>query len=265
MIYFSIIFSKFTNFIFLFPKTILQLFYCIIFAMKEKDLAVNLLKTLSVLYVEDEDNIRKDLTNTLELLCSKVYPFSSAKEALDFYNSQKTDIVLSDISLGDMNGIELVKAIRSKDKKTPVILLSAHTDTEYLLEAAKLKLVEYMRKPITFSELENSMVNAALEIISDGNYIVEFEGGLKYNVRQNLLYENNIEKKLSASEITLLNFLIKNKERTVSMQEIKNHIWDDPYYATDTAFKSLLHKLRSKIGKSSIRNVSGIGYYIVTK
>ena len=233
--------------------------------MKEKELALNVLKTLSVLYVEDEDNIRKDLTKTLELMCGEVYPFSSAEEALGFYGSKKPDILLSDISLGEMNGIELVKKIRENNKKIPIILLSAHTDTEYLLEAAKLKLVEYMRKPITFSELENSMVNAALEIISDGNYIVEFEGGLKYNVRQNLLYENNIEKKLSASETNLLNFFIGNKHRTVSMQEIKNHIWDDPYFATDTAFKSLLHKLRNKIGKSSIRNVSGIGYYLVTK
>ena len=74
----------------------------------------------------------------------------------------------------------------------------------------------------------------------------------------------NRKKKLTASETKLLNFLVKNKHRTVSMQEIKNEIWDDPYDATDTAFKSLLHKLRAKIGKNSIKNVSGIGYFLVT-
>lgn len=233
--------------------------------MKEKDLAANVLKTLSIMYIEDEDSIRNDITKTLELLCSKVYPFSSAEEALEFYNTTKPDMILSDISLGKMSGIELAKTIRSENKKIPIILLSAHTDTEYLLEAAKLKLVEYLTKPITFSELENSLLNGTLEILTEGNYVVEFNDDLKYNVHQNILYENDVEKKLSASETNLLNFLIKNKHRTVSMQEIKNHIWDDPYYATDTAFKSLLHKLRNKIGKSSIRNVSGIGYYLITK
>lgn len=232
--------------------------------MKQTQTALNILRSLSLLYIEDEDNIRKQLTETLKLFFKEVFSFSNAEDALEFYESNKPDIILSDISMENMNGIEFTKKIREKDKNIPVILLSAHTDTEYLLEAAKLKLVEYLTKPVTFNRLENALANAATEILNNGNYLIRFGEGLEYNLQQNILYKEGKEKKLTASETKLLNFLIQNKNRTVSMQEIKNHIWDDPYDATDMAFKSLLHKLRAKIGKSSIKNVSGIGYYLIT-
>lgn len=235
------------------------------FIMKRKQLALNILPSLSILYIEDDQKIRDDLSKTLELFFKEVFPFSNGEEAFEFYEKNKPDIILSDISLDKMSGIEFTKKVREKDKKIPIILLSAHTDTSYLLEAAKLKLVEYLTKPITFTQLENAFINAVNEIISDGNYILKFEDGLEYNVHQNILYKEGKEKKLTSSESKLLNFLIKNKHRTVTIEEIKNYIWDDPYDATETAFKSLLHKLRGKIGKSSIKNVSGIGYFLVTK
>lgn len=231
----------------------------------EKALAIKTLKNLSILYIEDEKQIRDRLADTLRLFFKTVYPFSNAEDALEFYNQNKVDIILSDISLEQLNGIELAKLIRKENKKIPIILLSAHTNTEYLLEASKLKLVEYLTKPITFTQLENALINGAFEILENGNYMLSFGNNIIYDVQHNTLYENDIEKKLTVSEIKLLNFLIKNKHKTVSMEEIKNNIWEDPYYATETAFKSLLHKLRTKIGKNSIKNVSGVGYFLITE
>lgn len=225
---------------------------------------LNQLKTKSILYIEDEDNIRDDLSTTLQMMCKEVYPFSNAFEALECFYKRKPDIILSDISLGDTNGLELAQTIRTKDKKVPIILLSAHTDTNYLLQAAKLKLVEYLPKPITYKELENSLFLALDEIQSNEERFVNLSDSIRYDVLHKILYENEIQKKLSSSETRLLDFLVVNRHRTLSTEEIKNFVWDDAYYATDLAFKSLMHKLRAKVGKESIKNVSGIGYYIVT-
>ncbi len=232
--------------------------------MKNENSSLKLLKTKSILYIEDEDNIRKDLTKTLELMCQEVFSFSNAEDALMFFPHTRPDIILSDISLADMNGIEFTKKIRQVDKKIPIILLSAHTDTRYLLEAAKLKLVEYLTKPITYQELENSLFLALKEMQSYEKRFVHLSDTIRYDTFHKILYENKNIKKLSASETNLLDFFIKNQNRTLYTQEIKNYIWEDSYDATDTALKSLMHKLRNKIGKDSIKNVSGIGYYIIT-
>jgi len=226
--------------------------------------SLKLLQTKSILYIEDEDNIRKKLTETLQLLCKEVFAFSNAQEALNYFSKNKPDIILSDISLGEMSGLEFTKKIRQVDKKIPIILLSAHTDTKFLLEAAKLKLVEYITKPITYKELEISLLLALEEIQSNEKRFVYLSQTIKYDILYKVLYEEESVKKLSTSETNMIDFLIKNRHRTLPTLEIKNFIWEDSYYATDAALKSLLHKLRVKIGKDVIKNVSGIGYYINT-
>ena len=82
--------------------------------MKEKNLAFDILKSSSILYIEDEEKIRKDMEETLKLFCKEVFPFSNAEEALKLYNKGKTDIILSDISLENMNGIEFTKKNKGK-------------------------------------------------------------------------------------------------------------------------------------------------------
>jgi DNA-binding response OmpR family regulator len=233
--------------------------------MKNEESSLKQLKTKSILYIEDEDNIRKELTATLQLLCKEVFSFSSAEQGLDFFSKTKPDMILSDISLGELSGLEFAKKIRELDKKIPIILLSAHTDTSFLLQAAKLKLVDYLTKPISFNELQQSLFLALEEVQVSEKRFVNISSTMKYDILHKVLYENDTAKKLSSSETHLLDFLIKNKNRTITIEEIKNFIWDDPYYVTETAFKSLLHKLRNKVGKNSIKNVSGVGYYIIVE
>jgi len=230
--------------------------------MKNELINLKLLKTKSLLYIEDEENIRNTLTSTLQLMCKEVFAFESAVSALKNFQSIKPDIILSDVSLDEMSGIDFIKRIRKTNSKIPIIILSAHTDTSFLLEATKLKLVEYLTKPATFKELENSLLLAVKEIHVTTERFYHLNEGIKYDSLHKILYNNNEIIKLSTSETSLLELFIKNSDRTIHTEEIKNFIWNDSYNATDTALKSLLHKLRRKIGKNSIKNVSGIGYYL---
>lgn len=235
--------------------------------MENEKILLTTLQTLCILYVEDEKRIREDMITTLKLLCKEIYPFESADTALQGYHELQPDIIFSDISLGETSGLEFAKKIRETDKKIPIILLSAHTDTKYLLEATKLKLVAYLTKPITFEELKNTLLEAVKEIsYEDTDMVFSLNKNITYNTFHKVLYDKDSKEiKLSASETKLLEYLIKNKKRTISQDEIKGAVWDDPYDATDAALKSLLHKVRSKIGKETIKNLSGIGYYLNIK
>ncbi|MAC83362.1 MAG: transcriptional regulator [Arcobacter sp.] len=224
----------------------------------------NVLKNLNILYIEDEENIRKNISKTLRLLSKEVYDVESIENANKIIKNKRIDIIISDINLGNENGLDFIKKLRVNDKNIPVILLSAYTDTKYLLDAAKLKLVDYLTKPIDFKMLKNALINSVQDILDNSKYIISFPENINYNVLHKKLY-NIVEEKeitLTSKELQLLEYLIKFNNRVVSHDELKLNIWEDSFEATDSALKNLLNKLRKKVGKESILNISGVGFRI---
>lgn len=224
----------------------------------------NILNKLTIMYIEDDTSIRETVTQTLSLIFNKTLAFEKAEDALLQYKLEKPDIILTDVNLPNMTGIEFAKLIREDDYKIPIILLTAYTNKEILLEATKLKLINYIVKPVVFEELYESFKLAMKEIVRNNTDILVFSNDTKYNVQTKLLFHNEKEVHITSSENRLLEIFIKNIDKTVSPNEIKDQLWDDPYDATDSALKSVLSKLRVKIGKDSIKNVSGMGYHLVT-
>lgn len=230
--------------------------------MQKNPAMSNILKNLNILYVEDEENIKINMKKVLLLLCENVFDAQNIEEAKQIIKNQRIDIIISDINLPDTNGIEFIKELRKTDKTIPVILLSAFTDTKYLLEATKLKLVDYLTKPVDFKTLNNSLHTCVEEIIDNSRYMISFKNNIQYNVLQKKLFDLNIKEEitLTSKELDLIDFLIKNSNRIVSSEELKSNLWEDYFEATDSALKNLLNKVRKKIGKESITNISGVGY-----
>ncbi len=221
-----------------------------------------ILKNLNILYIEDEKNIRINIKKTLELFCENVFDAENILDAKNILTTNRIDIIISDINLPDMSGIDFVKEIRLSDKTIPIVLLSAYTDKEFLLEATKLKLVDYLTKPIDFKNLNNALQKCVEEILYNSRYIITFKNNIQYNVSHHCLIDDTKKEEihLTSKELDLLNFLIKNNNRVCSAEELKSAIWDDYLEATDSALKNLLNKVRKKIGKESIINISGVGY-----
>lgn len=226
---------------------------------------INILKNISILYVEDEDNIRKNITDTLLLMNCKVYDVNSVEKATEVFRTTQIDIIISDIRLPNTNGIDFCKQIREKDFKIPIILLTAHLDTNYLLDATRLKLVDYLIKPIDFKTLKVALFKCVDELILQNRFNIYFQNGVHFSISNKMLYNNMDEIKLTQSELTLLDFLIESKNRITSHDELKRHLWNDSEKGSDSALKNILNKLRNKIGKESILNTSGIGFRLKTK
>ena len=221
-----------------------------------------ILKSLNILYIEDEENIRINIKKTLELFCENVFDVENISNAKEILQNKRIDIIICDINLPDTSGIEFIKELRKTDKTIPVVLLSAYTHKVYLLEATKLKLVDYLTKPIDFKSLNDALQKCVEEILDNSRYIILFRNNIQYNVSHNKLIDNDKKEEihLTAKELNLLNFLIKNNNRVCSADELKCSIWNDSLEASDSALKNLLNKLRRKIGKESIINNSSIGY-----
>lgn len=106
------------------------------------------LQTLKVLYAEDEEGIRKNIADSLRYYVKEVFETSNGDEAYRIYQDKASDIILSDIHMPILNGIELVKKIREQDRKTPIIMITAHIDKKYLMDAVELHMEKYLVKPI---------------------------------------------------------------------------------------------------------------------
>ncbi len=220
-----------------------------------------LFKSIKVLYVEDDDIARENGVEYLENYFEHIYEASNAFTALKLYEMYKPDIIITDIQMPKLNGLEFVKKIREKDKKTQVIIITAHSDTEYLLKAVELQLIKYLIKPVTEKEFDDALHLCVENIQEDSSNIVELSSQTyfdKYN--QTLVKENKIVK-LRTKEIELLSLLLKYKNRYVTYSEIENYIWQENVMTKD-ALKTLVKNLKSKLPKDIISNLTGTGYKI---
>ncbi|CAA6815982.1 MAG: DNA-binding response regulator [uncultured Sulfurovum sp.] len=220
-------------------------------------------KNIKILYVEDNDFIREEAVEYLSLIYNNVLEASNGQEALDIYAVSKPDIIISDIEMPIINGLEMVKAIRRQDKKTPIIIVTAFMNTEYLLEAVELQLVKYILKPMTNYKLDTalSLAHEYLEENADES-IVQLSSNTYYDqLNRTLVIEENIIQ-LTHNELMLFTLLLKKSKSIVMYSEIKNEIWNYEENYRDS-LRSLVRSLRHKLEGIVIKNFSGLGYRII--
>jgi len=110
-------------------------------------------KNLSLLYVEDEENIREEMIEILGLDFEKIYSASNGKEGLELYFQHRPDVIISDIQMPVMDGISMSKEILSNNKDAKIILTTAFNEKTYIDEAMALGIHGYINKPIHIDEL----------------------------------------------------------------------------------------------------------------
>ncbi len=223
----------------------------------------NLLDILSdkkVLYAEDEEGIRKNVVEILELFFEKVVAVSDGREVLDEMMLSSYDVLMFDICMPYLDGLEAAKKIRKKDKKIPIIILSAHTEQNYLWRAVELKITKYLTKPYDKASLMNALELTALELV-DSHLEIKLKNNCIYNPCLKIACWGTKDIKLSKSESRLLEYFIKKANTVVTFNDIYDYIWDFEQPSKE-AIKSLVKELRKKIGKECIQNIYGIGYLL---
>jgi len=228
-----------------------------------KSMIEKILKTINILYVEENNKFNVAVSEALQLKCNNVFSVKNIKDASDIYNNKSIDIIITDIVFSNkMIGINFIKNIRDINKTIPIIVISSVDDIEYIIKLIKHNLTEYIQKPIQMSKLKESLTCAVKRIMEDGNYIIYFDDDIEYNVQKNILSKKDVEIELTSNERKLLNLLLVNKSYILSQNEISDFIWPDKFEITESAFKSLISRLRLKIGKKSIKNSPGNGYIL---
>jgi len=222
------------------------------------------LKNLTLLYVEDEQMIRQNAVEYLSRICDHVLEAQDGEEAFQVYKEEKPHIIISDIKMPKINGLKLAEAIRKEDKETPIIIATAHTETEYLLKAVELQLVKYVVKPITSIKLQEALALSLNYLNVKSRNIVSINATTSYDLLNKTLIVNAKVIKLSKNEQEILHLLSQHRQRTVSYEEIEAKIWQESSMSMD-ALRSLVRALRKKLEGNFVENISGIGYKLILK
>jgi two-component system, OmpR family, copper resistance phosphate regulon response regulator CusR len=224
----------------------------------------------NVLVIEDESMVQISLEEHLGRSGFNVYAYSSAEDAIKSELVNLTDVVIMDIGLPGMNGLEATQLIRRDFSGVPVIMLTAYSDVNSRLQGFETGADDYIIKPFFMEELV-ARLNAVLkryEMIPGGKkyYIV---GDLHINTKTKLVQRNKTAIKLSITEFNLLTLLADGQGAPISKEEILKKIWNGRYSVSDNTIEVYINILRNKIDKHFTRKLihtrPGYGYYLSEK
>lgn len=221
---------------------------------------INKLNAFTVLYVEDEDGIRNNIEQILQHLFKETNSAKNASEAYIKYLEYNPDLIITDIKMGAETGIDLIKKIRKSDSKTRIIITSAHTDLEYLLEATELHLVKYIVKPLTQDKLMDAL--EAFINTYDENKIYNLTLNWIFDYSESIISNGNEEFNLTKKENTFLKLLI-SKNRIITYEELENNIWDEDSIMTANAMRLFIKNFRKKLPENFLKNIQGVGYKLI--
>ncbi len=207
--------------------------------------------------------VRKSAVEYLSRVCKEVLEAKDGKEAIGIWREYKPDIIITDISMPRLNGIDMASYIRAQDKDVQIIIATAHSNTDYLLQAVELQLVKYIIKPITKEKLIGAL-EKSMELMDDkSKFNLALSPTCLYNAYERVIYENNKEIKLTKNETLFLDLLAHHHTRVVKYEEIESAIWAYEGMSQD-AIRSLVRGIRKKVPENCIENVSGSGYKLHT-
>lgn len=224
---------------------------------------------MRILVVEDEKNLNDIIVKRLILEKYGVDTCFNGNDALEYIFSTEYDVIVSDIMLPGIDGFEILKRIREKGIKTPVLLLTALDGIEDRVKGLDYGADDYLVKPFAFDELMARIRVLLRRNSTNGNSNASniFSiANLTVNCNSHDVFRDDVPIKLSTREFTILEYMIRNKERVLSREQIEQHIWNYDYEGGTNVIDVYIRYLRKKIDKDFepklIHTVRGIGYVL---
>jgi two-component system, OmpR family, response regulator VanR len=216
----------------------------------------------TVLVVEDDVESNDNISYMLKSKFREVFSAYDGVEGWKKYQEYNPDVILTDIEMPRVNGLELIKRVRADNATIPIVVLSSYSHKDYLMEAIPLKLEEYLLKPITMDKLHKLLQKLGqigkMEICDT----IDIDDDLVYNFYKKTIEYDGESIRLSHLEISLVELFLKRKNAVVTYEEIELALYGTQEISRN-ALKIVVSHLRKKIPALNIEVTPKVGYRLV--
>jgi heavy metal response regulator len=218
-----------------------------------------------ILVVEDEKKVASFIKKGLEEEYYSVDTAFDGKEGFRLAISEEYDLIILDVMLPYKDGFTLLKELRKENKLTPVLFLTAKGSLTDKIEGLNIGADDYLTKPFSFEELV-ARVRALLRRVSVSKSTELKAGDLILDTQTHKVLRNGNEITLTPKEYSILEYLIRNKNKIISRTILTEHVYDYHFDTDTNVIDVYINKLRNKIDKGFemqlLNTVRGIGYMI---
>ncbi len=217
------------------------------------------LKDLKILLVEDEENLAKSLKNAIG---DNFYSFTVAnngKDGIDKFINISPDIVITDIMMPELTGLEMAEKLKEINPAVPIIIVSAFSEKDKLLNAIDVGIIKYFIKPYDPDELLDYIYNISKNIASKP--VLLNDGFIFYKTKRSL-YKDGKYIALSKREVAFMELLLKTFSDITDSEIIKSTLWKDNK-GSDIRLRSFIKRFRIKTSKNLLNNIKGKGYQLL--
>lgn len=220
---------------------------------------------MRILVVEDEKALCTTIAKGLRLDGYEVDTCFDGDSAWDMALSESYDLIILDLNLPAMDGMEVLRNIRKEDTETGILILSARGQLQDKIDGLDGGANDYLCKPFHFEELEARVRSLTRRRTVQNNIIIEC-GELSLDTKARVVLAKGTEFSLTRKELGLLEYLMLHQERPISQEELIQHVWDGSVDSFSNSIRvhisALRKKLKATLGYDPIMNRIGQGYII---
>lgn len=216
-----------------------------------------------VMVVEDDATIARFIELELNHAGYDVVKATDGRQAIDLAKAQPPDLLVLDLMLPEVDGLEVAKGLRESGATYPILMLTARSETHDVVMGFDAGADDYLRKPFEIPELL-SRVRALLKRSDQRTGTIQRASGVEIDVQSRRAVANGDQIELTAKEFDLLNYLVSNAGRVISRDEILESVWGGQRSTDSNVIEVFICHLRNKIGdrdNSIIQTIRGVGYF----
>ena len=221
---------------------------------------LTILKSLTILYAEDDLITQESIARILKIFFKEVFVANNGNEVLEIYKNNKIDVLMLDYVMPNLDGYQTAKKIREINKKIPIIIFSAYTDKEKLLNAIELNLIKYLEKPILHDALIN-VLNSVTTYLEENNLLqIRLNANTFYSSVAKTIIKDDQEIILTKNEILFLELLLDKPNQLISKEKIENNVFKES--VDENTLRNMVYRLRKKLDSEIIVTIKDLGYLI---
>ncbi|AOT72441.1 response regulator transcription factor [Geosporobacter ferrireducens] len=220
---------------------------------------------MKILLVEDEEMLSAIIAKGLRKVGYAVDTVFDGEEALEYYEIHEYDIIILDLNIPKIDGLNVLRTIRKKDTDTKILILSARTKVDERILGLDEGANDYLIKPFDFGELEARIRNLLRRNFSGTPTTIMLDNFIIDTNAKRVICDNNVLN-LTRKEYSIFEYLILNKNKIISAEQLVEHIWDSEFDPFSNTLRYHIHTLKKKLSDFSneevIKTIRGQGYII---